>query len=93
MDVEKCGLKAINFFQMKLNPWFSTQKNSSYKEIFKTGMMRISENGLTHREYLRYYLTKPKCSGGGASFVSATFIGTEPAILMLVWDSDLRVLF
>lgn len=70
---------------MKLNPWYSIQKNSSYKEILKVGMMRIHEHGLKQRENLRYYLTKPKCSGGGASFVSANLVDTGPAIIILLW--------
>lgn len=48
-------------------------------------MMRIHEHGLKQRENLRYYLTKPKCLGGGASFVSATLTDTGPVMLILVW--------
>lgn len=85
MDNEKCGIKTMGFFQMKLNPWNAIQKNSSYKEIFKVGMMRIHEHGLKQRENLRHYFRKPKCSGGGSSFRSASLIDTGPALLILLY--------
>ncbi|XP_037047075.1 glutamate receptor ionotropic, delta-2-like isoform X1 [Bradysia coprophila] len=85
MDNEKCGIKTMGFFQMNLNPWNAIQKNSSYKEIFKTGMMRIHEHGLKQRENLRHYFRKPKCSGGGSSFRSASLIDTGPTLLILLY--------
>lgn len=36
MEHQKCGLQEIKFFQWT-EPWLSTPKNSSYKEIFKIG--------------------------------------------------------
>ncbi|KAG4076272.1 hypothetical protein HA402_014821 [Bradysia odoriphaga] len=85
MDNEKCGIKSIGFFQMNLNPWNAIQKNSSYKEIFKTGMMRINEHGLKQRENLRHYFRKPKCTSGGSSFRSASLIDTGPTLLILLY--------
>lgn len=37
---EKCGLQAIEFYQMT-EPWYAIQKNSSYKELLKTGYFLI----------------------------------------------------
>lgn len=54
-------------------------------------MLRIHEHGLKHRENLRYYLTKPKCLGGGASFVSATLVDTAPVIFKLLWGFGLSL--
>lgn len=68
-----------------MSPWYSIQKNSSYKEVFKNGMMRIHEFGLKQRENVRYFLTKPKCAGGGATFVSASLIDTAPVLVVLLW--------
>lgn len=36
MEHQKCGLKEVEFFQLT-EPWLTTRKNSSYKEIFKIG--------------------------------------------------------
>lgn len=35
-EEEKCGLQAIEFFQMT-DPWYAIQKNSSYQELLKSG--------------------------------------------------------
>lgn len=34
---EKCGLKEIKYLDV-IDPWYAIQKNSSYKELFKTGL-------------------------------------------------------
>lgn len=47
--------------------------------------MRIHEHGLNKRENLRFYLTKPKCSSGGANFLSANLIDTGPVLMMFLW--------
>lgn len=70
---------------MVLHPWHAIQKNSSYKEIFKSGLMRLHEHGLNQRENLRYYFREPKCSSGGANFMSANLIDTGPILMMFLW--------
>ncbi|KAG4080335.1 hypothetical protein HA402_010827 [Bradysia odoriphaga] len=37
LDAEKCGLRGIPYFQMKLDTWSALPKNSSYKELIKIG--------------------------------------------------------
>lgn len=47
--------------------------------------MRINEHGLQDRENSRLYTRKPKCSGGGGHFVTASLVDTRPAMLVLVY--------
>lgn len=47
--------------------------------------MRINEHGLQERENSRLYTRKPKCSGGGGHFVTASLVDTGPAMLVLVY--------
>lgn len=35
---EKCGLQEIQYLQV-IDPWLAVQKNSSYKEMFKIGLV------------------------------------------------------
>lgn len=35
-EVEKCGLQEIKYLEV-ISPWYAIQKNSSYKELLKTG--------------------------------------------------------
>ncbi|KAJ6643760.1 Ionotropic receptor 75a [Pseudolycoriella hygida] len=81
---EKCGLREIKYLDV-IDPWYAIQKNSSYMELFKTGLMRINEHGLQERENSRLYTSKPKCSGGGGHFVTASLVDTFPAMLVLLY--------
>lgn len=47
--------------------------------------MRMNEHGLQERENSRLYTRKPKCSGGGGHFVTASLVDTGPAMLVLVY--------
>lgn len=47
--------------------------------------MRINEHGLQDRENSRLYTRKPKCSGSGGHFVTASLVDTGPAMLILVY--------
>lgn len=78
---EKCGLQEIQYLQV-IDPFYAIQKNSSYKELFKIGLLRIRELGIQDRENSRLYTKKPKCSGHGASFVSVGLIDIEPALII-----------
>lgn len=57
--------------------------NSIISNIFR--LMRINEHGLQERENSRLYTRKPKCSGGGGHFVTASLVDTGPAMLVLVY--------
>ncbi|XP_055919470.1 glutamate [NMDA] receptor subunit 1-like [Eupeodes corollae] len=81
---EKCALQEIQYLQV-IDPWYAIQKNSSYKELLKIGMMRIHEHGLQERENAILYTKKPKCTGGGGKFITASLVDTKPAILTLLW--------
>ncbi|XP_037036713.1 ionotropic receptor 75a-like [Bradysia coprophila] len=91
LDAEKCGLRGIPYFEMNLDTWSALPKNSSYKELIKIGMMRIQEHGLQQKENLRYYMTKPKCQGGGGNFVSVSLVDTGPAVILLGWGMGLTL--
>lgn len=53
--------------------------------------MRINEHGLQDRENSRLYTSKPKCSGGGGHFVTASLVDTGPAMLVLVYGYAVAV--
>ncbi|XP_055837082.1 glutamate receptor ionotropic, delta-2-like isoform X2 [Episyrphus balteatus] len=88
---EKCALQEIQYLQV-IDPWYAIQKNSSYKELLKIGMMRIHEHGLQERENAMLYTKKPKCTGGGGKFITASLVDTKPAILTLIWGFLLSLL-
>lgn len=54
--------------------------------------MRINEHGLQERENARLYTRKPKCSGGGGHFVTASLVDTGPAMLVLVYGYAVAVI-
>nr|QGW45454.1 ionotropic receptor 75d [Bradysia odoriphaga] len=89
---EKCGLREIKYLDV-IDPWYAIQKNSSYLELFKTGLMRINEHGLQERENTRLYTRKPQCSGGGGHFVTASLVDTGPAMLVLVYGYVVAIMF
>lgn len=81
---EKCGLQEIQYLQV-IDPFYAIQKNSSYKEMFKVGLLTLHEFGLQDRENSRLYTKKPKCSGHGAKFISVGLFDVEPAILIYLY--------
>lgn len=81
---EKCGLQEIQYLQV-IDPFYAIQKNSSYKELFKVGLLRLHEFGLQERENSRMYTKKPKCSGHGAKFISVGLVDVEPALLIFLY--------
>ncbi len=54
--------------------------------------MRINEHGLQERENSRLYTRKPKCSGGGGHFVTASLVDTGPAMLVLVYGYVIAII-
>lgn len=54
--------------------------------------MRINEHGLQERENSRLYTSKPKCSGGGGHFVTASLVDTGPAMLVLVYGYCIAII-
>lgn len=55
-------------------------------------MMRIHEHGLQERENALLYTKKPKCSGGGGKFITASLVDTRPAMLILLWGYVLAII-
>ncbi|XP_055388086.1 ionotropic receptor 75a-like [Condylostylus longicornis] len=84
LEDEKCGLQEIQYLQV-VDPWYSIQKNSSYRKLFKIGMMRINEHGLQQRENFALYTRKPKCVSRGGNFITASLVDTKPTLLVLLW--------
>ena len=78
---EKCGLQEIQYLQV-IDPFYAIQKNSSYKELFKIGLLRLREFGIQDRENSRLYTKKPKCAGHGANFISVGLVDVEPALMI-----------
>lgn len=62
----------------------STQFLLSFPSLF-----RLYEHGIQNRENIRYYTTKPQCSGTGGKFISVSIIDVQPAILLLCWGFGL----
>ncbi|XP_020292987.1 protein PTHB1-like [Pseudomyrmex gracilis] len=60
-EEEKCGITEIDYLNL-IYPIFATPKQSPYLEILKTGMLRLQEYGLKHRDEHRLYPKKPVCS-------------------------------
>lgn len=85
---EKCGLQEIQYLQV-IDPFYAIQKNSSYKELFKVGLLRLREFGIQDRENSRLYTKKPKCAGHGAKFISVGLIDVEPALLVFLYGVGL----
>lgn len=48
-------------------------------------MIRMHEHGLQERENSMLYTKRPKCTGSGGNFITASLVDTKPALLVLVW--------
>lgn len=88
---EKCDLQEIQYLQVT-DPFYAIQKNSSYKELFKVGLLRLHELGLQDRENSRLYTKKPKCAGHGAKFISVGWVDVGPALLIYLYGLGFSVL-
>lgn len=88
---EKCDLQEIQYLQV-IDPFYAIQKNSSYKELFKIGLLRLHEFGLQDRENSRFYTKKPKCAGHGAKFISVGWVDVGPALLIYLYGLGFSVL-
>lgn len=87
---EKCGLQEIQYLQV-IDPFYAIQKNSSFKELFKVGLLRLHELGVQERENSRLYTKKPRCSGHGSKFISVGLIDIEPALLIYLYGVGIAV--
>lgn len=52
-------------------------------------MMRMREHGLEGRENSRMYSKKPQCVGHTGNFITASLVDTKPALLILIWGSNI----
>lgn len=69
----------------------AVQKKSPYKEIFKTGLFKVSEYGLQQRILNRFY-KKPQCSQTASSFTSVGIVDFYPALLVYLFGIILALL-
>jgi len=76
---EKCSLQEIQYLQV-IDPFYAVQKDSSYRELFKIGLLLLNEYGLQDRENSRLYTKKPHCTGQGSKFISVGLVDIEPAL-------------
>lgn len=81
---EKCGLQEIQYLEV-IDPFYAIQKNSSYKELFKIGLLSLREFGLQDRENSKLYTKKPKCAGHGSKFISVGLFDIQPALMIFVY--------
>lgn len=81
---EKCDLQELPYLQI-LDPYYTIQKNSTYREFIRIGLIRLGEHGLEDRQQTRIYTNKPKCSTRGGKFISVGIIDVQPALLLLCW--------
>lgn len=83
-DYEICSLQELDGFVGDGFAYFFLKKRSHYKEIFKAGMLKISEYGLQKHSYKRYG-EKPKCYSNSASFGSVGILEVYQAMLILLY--------
>ncbi|CAH0579066.1 unnamed protein product [Chrysodeixis includens] len=81
---EKCGLQEIDYIQGN-HPWLSCRKTTPFVELYKVGLMRIQEHGLSDRENNLIYAKKPVCTSMGGSFGSVNMVDFYPVLLMLLY--------
>nr|WQS23402.1 ionotropic receptor 19 [Diaphania glauculalis] len=81
---EKCGLQEIEYLYAT-KTYITCRKNSAYKEIFKNGLFRIKEHGLSDRENRLIYARKPACQARGGSFGSVNMVDFHPVLLMYLY--------
>lgn len=83
-DYEICSLQELEGFFGYGGAFFFLKKNSPYKEIFKSGMLKINEYGLQKHSYQRYE-RKPKCYSNAVSFGSVGILEVYQAMLILLY--------
>nr|BAR64803.1 ionotropic receptor [Ostrinia furnacalis] len=89
---EKCGLQEIPYLYAT-KTYITCRKNSPYKEIFKIGLFRIQEHGLSDRENRLIYARKPPCQARGGSFGSVNMVDFHPILLMYLYGILLAFFF
>lgn len=83
-DYEICSLKELEGFVGFGGAFFFLNKNSPYKEIFRSGILKINEYGLQKHSYERYE-RKPKCYSNAVSFGSVGILEVYQAMLILLY--------
>lgn len=83
-DYEICSLQELEGFVGFGGAFFFLKKNSPYKEIFRSGMLKINEYGLQKHSYQRYE-RKPKCYSNAVSFGSVGILEVYQAMLILLY--------
>ncbi|CAG9786220.1 unnamed protein product [Diatraea saccharalis] len=81
---EKCGLQEIAYLD-DTKTYITCRKQSPYKEIFKIGLFRIKEHGLSDREDRLIYTRKPTCHSRGGSFGSVNMVDFHPVVVMYLY--------
>ncbi|KAM3964362.1 ionotropic receptor 75a-like [Aphomia sociella] len=81
---EKCGLQEIAFLY-DTKTYLTCRKNSAYREIFKVGLFRIQETGMSNRENRLIYSRKPACIARGGTFDSVNMVDFYPVVLLLTY--------
>ncbi|KAK9744407.1 hypothetical protein QE152_g7782 [Popillia japonica] len=89
---EMCCLQEIEAYFQYLRGYSVTRKRSPYKEIFKTGLLKIDEYGLKLRHYNLWYL-KPICHIKGYNVGSVGLIECRMAFLLLIYGTFISMVF
>ncbi|XP_064292313.1 ionotropic receptor 75a-like [Plodia interpunctella] len=89
---EKCGFQEINYLD-DTKTYLTCRKNTPYKEMFKVGMFRIQEHGLSDRANNLIYTRKPPCTSAGGSFASVNMVDFYPVLLMFMYGIALAISF
>ncbi|CAH0397940.1 unnamed protein product [Chilo suppressalis] len=88
---EKCGLQEIAYLD-DTKTYITCRKHSPYKEMFKIGLFRIKEHGLSDREDRLIYARKPACHARGGSFGSVNMVDFHPVLVMYLYGIMLAFL-
>nr|XP_037872942.1 ionotropic receptor 75a-like [Bombyx mori] len=88
---EKCGLQEINYIESSI-PWMSCRKNSPFREIYKLGLFKLQEHGITDRENRLLFARKPVCIVRGGNVGSVNMVDVYPVILMFLYGLFLAFL-
>nr|QRF71029.1 ionotropic receptor [Semiothisa cinerearia] len=84
LDHEKCGLREIQYVQSGV-PWLCCRKQSPFKELYKIGLARILEHGISDRVNRLIYTRKPSCNSRSGSFGSVNMTDFHPVLLCLLY--------
>ncbi|XP_075973045.1 uncharacterized protein LOC142974531 [Anticarsia gemmatalis] len=87
---EKCGLREIDYIQAS-KPWLCSKKNSPFTEMFKVGLFRVEEHGLSDRNNRKIFDKKPLCTVTSGNFGSVNMLDFYPVLLVLLYGMMLAV--